>query len=133
MEVTGQQRMYLDTNILIYLLEQHGTYSRQVAQALEESTQSAEKLVTSTITVTEFLAGTAASSLSTLQMIPRLLFISLDEALAEQAALLQRKNNLQIGDAIHLATAIENQAKVFFTNDKQLAKIAQRYMNIKQL
>lgn len=125
--------IYLDTNILIYLLEQHDTYSNLVAEALEESAKSNVTLVTSTVTVTEFLAGTAPSSLATLHKVPRLQFISLSENLAEQAALLQRENNLQIGDAIHLATAIERQVEVFFTNDKQLAKIAKKYLVVKTI
>jgi predicted nucleic acid-binding protein len=125
--------MYLDTNILIYLLEQHETYSEAVAQTLEEATQDSGTLITSAITVTEFLAGTASSSLETLRKVPQLQFISLDDSLAEQAALLQRKNNLQIGDAIHLATALGQQADTFFTNDKHLAKIAKSYLAVQQL
>lgn len=125
--------MYLDTNILIYLLERHETYSNLVAKVLEESAKSNAPLLTSTITVTEFLAGTVSSNLATLHKIPRLQFISLGESLAEQAALLQKENNLQIGDAIHLATAIEQRVDVFFSNDKQLVRIAKKYLAVKQL
>ena len=98
--------MYLDTNILIYLLERHDTYSELVAAALEESVAAGGTLITSVVTITELLAGTASSSLETLQRVPRLELIALNENIAEQAALLQRKNKIQIGDAIHLATAI---------------------------
>lgn len=125
--------MYLDTNILIYLLERHDTYSELVAAALEQATKAHDSLVTSAITVTEFLAGTVSSNLGTLHKVPRLRFVSLDESLAEQAALLQRESNLKIGDAIHLATAIEHRAETFFTNDRQLAKIAKKYLPVKQL
>lgn len=125
--------VYLDTNILIYLFEQHDTYSELVAKLLEDYTKNGETLITSTITVTEFLAGTTASTLKTLQTVPRLHFIPLSESLAEQAALLQRKGSLQIGDAIHLATALGQQASTFFTNDKQLAKMAKDYMSVRHL
>jgi len=125
--------MYLDTNILIYLLEQHNDYSERVADVLEEIAHNNGQLVTSVITVTEFLAGTESSSLVTLQKVPRLQFAHLSEGLAEKAACLQNKESLQIGDAIHLATALEQGADTFFTNDKQLAKIAKNYMKIEQL
>ena len=122
--------LYLDTNILIYLFELHDPYSKQVATILEESTNNGMQLVTSTITVTEFLAGTTSSSLEILHKVPNLNIIPVDENLAEQAAILQRKNNLKIGDSIHLATAIKQEAKAFFTNDKKLSKVVEKYMSV---
>ena len=121
---------YIDTNILIYLFEQHDPYSMQVANILEESTKEAKLLVTSAITVTEFLAGTNRSNLETLYQVPSLTIINLDERLAEQAAMLQRKHKIQIGDSIHLATAIQQQVESFFTNDKFLSKIVENYMKV---
>lgn len=120
--------IYLDTNILIYLFELHDPYSKQVASKLEQFTNEGSQLITSAITVTEFLAGTVSSSLETLRQVPNLNIISLDEQLAEQAAMLQRKHKIQIGDSIHLATATQGRAKVFFTNDIQLSKIAEKYI-----
>ncbi len=124
---------YLDTNILVYLLERHAGYSERVAGSLEELSQGGGSFITSSVTVTEFLAGTVSSSLDTLRQVPKLAFIELDEALAEKAALLQRKENLQIGDAIHLATAIKSGAKLFFTNDQKLARVATNYLTVKTL
>lgn len=125
---------YTDTNILIYLLEGHEQYASIVADLLKQFTEQNGQLITSVITITEFLAGTTASSLETLHRIPRLQFISLDEALAESAAQLQRKHPaMHIGDAVHLATALESRATLFFTNDKLLAKIASEYMKVKSL
>ena len=124
--------LYLDTNILIYLLEGHEAYAEAVASMLGEYTSSGSLLVTSTITITEFLAGTDSIGLSVLRQIPRLQFIVLDELLAERAALLKIKEGLQIGDAIHLATAIQQEAD-FFTNDKILARAAKEYTSVKTL
>ena len=124
---------YVDTNILIYLLEQHFMYSELVAEVLDEVTRDKGILITSVIAITEFLAGTDSSSLETLQRIPQLSFIPLNENLAEQAVHLQRKNNLQIGDAIHLATALEQRADALFTNDKLLAKIAKSHITVREL
>lgn len=122
--------LYLDTNILIYLFELHDPYSKKVATILEEFTESGKQLLTSAITVTEFLAGTTSSSLETLHRVPRLNIIPVDENLAEQAAKLQRKNSIKIGDSIHLATAIQQKTEAFFTNDKRLTKIVEKYIPV---
>jgi predicted nucleic acid-binding protein len=100
---------------------------------LEELSENNGSFITSTITITEFLAGTTSSNLSTLHMIPKLTFILLEEEVAEQAALLQRKNKLQIGDAIHLATALSQNTDLFFSNDKELNKVVSGFITIRQL
>ncbi len=125
--------VYIDTNILVYLLEQHDQYSHAVASILEAFSQENSLLVTSVITITEFLAGTTSSNLETLHRVPRLQLVALDETLAEQAAQLQRQTGLQIGDAIHLATALHQQASLLFTNDKLFAKQAAKFIKIKTL
>ena len=125
--------MYVDTNILIYLFELHDPYSQQVASMLEKNSQEGKLLMTSVITITEFLAGTISSTLETLRQVPNLDFITLDEDLAEQSAILQRKHKLQIGDSIHLASAIKNNAETFLSNDKQLLKVAEKYMSVRSL
>lgn len=122
--------LYIDTNILIYLFELHEPFSKQVASLLDDYASKGMVLVTSAITVTEFLAGTVSSNLETLHMVPNLSIVSLTESLAEQAALLQRENKVNIGDAVHLATAIHQNTEAFFTNDRSLAKTAKKYMPI---
>jgi predicted nucleic acid-binding protein len=122
--------LYIDTNILIYLFELHDPYSKKVATILEEFTDSGNQLVTSAVTVTEFLTGTTLSSLETLHKVPKLNIISVNENIAEQAAILQRKNSIKIGDSIHLATAIQQKTEAFFTNDKRLTKIVEKYIPV---
>jgi predicted nucleic acid-binding protein len=126
--------IYVDTNILIYLLEGHQQYGKFIAESLDELTAQGDSLISSVITITEFLAGNAVSSLKTLEQVPRLRFVNLDMALAKYAATLQRKHPaLHIGDAVHLATAIQQQANLLFTNDKILAKTAAGYLKVKSL
>lgn len=126
--------IYLDTNILIYLLEGHEQYGTQVAAILEGYATQRREFITSSVTVTEFLAGTSCSDLATLQQIPGLQFVALDETTAEQAAFLQRTHeSLRIGDAIHLATAIRQQAACLLTNDKLLAGVATEYLAVETL
>jgi predicted nucleic acid-binding protein len=125
--------LYLDTNVLIYLLEGHRSYAGGVADTLESQTQAGEPLVTSIITVAEFYAGTKSEDLTLLRQIPRLQFIVLNMEVAEQAALIQKNEKLLIGDAIHLATAIWRKADTFFTNDKALARAAGKYLAVMPL
>lgn len=122
--------IYLDTNILIYLFENHASYSEKVASKMEKYVAVGEKFITSSITVTEFLAGTESSSLGTLNQVPNLTIVTLDENLAEQAAVLQRKSQIKIGDSIHLATALHFQSSAFFTNDKNLTKVAEKFIKV---
>ena len=122
--------LYLDTNILIYLFEKHDRFSNQVASILEKYTNQNKQLITSVITVTEFLASTTSSTLQTLHQVPNLSIIFLDSTLAEQAAQLQRKEKINIGDAIHLATALQHNALSFFTNDRPLSKIVEKYIPV---
>lgn len=110
--------LYIDTNILIYLFELHDPYSKKVATILEEFTNDGKQLATSAVTVTEFLEGATQSSLEIVHKVPRLNIIPFDENLAEQAAILQRKSGIKIGDSIHLATAIQQKSEAFFTNNK---------------
>jgi len=125
--------VYVDTNILIYLLEKHERYSDLAVKALEEFSEHNSGLLTSVITITEFLAGTRTSTPATLHLVPQLQFAMVNESIAEQAALLQRSQRLQIGDAIHLATAIKQKADLFFTNDKQLAKAVAKFIKVRSL
>ena len=79
-------------------------------------------LVTSTLTITEFLAGTSGSTRVSLDSVPGLSFWPLDDEVAELAAHHQRQSKLHIGDAIHLATAVAAKAQGIVTNDRQLAR-----------
>jgi predicted nucleic acid-binding protein len=125
--------VYLDTNILVYLLEQHGALSTRVADILDTLRAENNSFVTSTMTITEFLAGTKSSSLATLLSIPQLDIHPLSEETAARAGDLQRKNGLQIGDAIHLAAALQANADLLLTNDRKLAKIAKKHLPVQTL
>ncbi|MEO6760861.1 MAG: type II toxin-antitoxin system VapC family toxin [Candidatus Saccharimonadales bacterium] len=124
--------VYLDSNILIYLFEHHPQFGRQVADIIS-GLQPTNRFICSTLTVTECLAQVTKITLKTFHELPQLDLIPLDEAVANQAATLQRDANLRIGDAIHLATALQEKADLFLTNDLQLAKIAQKYLKVQIL
>ncbi len=123
--------LYVDSNIFIYLFENHPTYGVAVADLL--SGDQHQELVSSTLVLVECLAQTKDISPDTFRAIPRLRLTAVDEQVAERAARLQRTTDLRIGDAIHLATALTCQADRFFTNDRQLAKAARPYIEVVSL
>lgn len=125
--------IYLDTNVLIYLMEDHGPISLKVADSLQSWRSNKQAFGTSVITITEFLAGTKTNDRTVLQQVPHLDFYMVDQVCAEQAASLQSHHQISIGDALHLATAILHKADCLYTNDRQLAKVAKDYLTVKTL
>lgn len=125
--------VYIDTNILIYLFEDHPDYGRKVADELTSLKEQNQPLICSTLLIAECLAGTNGVTLATLNNTANLHFVHLDEVMAEKAASLQQETSLRIGDAIHLATALVQEADMLFTNDLPFAKIAAKYLPVKTL
>lgn len=123
--------VYLDTNVVIYLLENNPRYGRQIAQRLSELTAKGESFVSSTILVTEFLAGTTGATYKSLAQFTDLVFEDVNLNIARKAADYQRRYGLLVGDAIHLATATElRQVSKLLTYDKQLAKAAAKHLTV---
>lgn len=123
--------VYLDTNAVIYLLENNPKYGHQIAQRLSEFTAEGEKFVSSTILVTEFLAGTTGATYKDLAQFTDLTFVDVSQNIARKAADHEREHGLVLGDAIHLATATEiMDVSAFITYDRQLAKAASKYVKV---
>lgn len=119
--------IYVDTNILIYLLEPTALTTR-VAELFDQIIESGESPISSTILVVEFLTGTKGSDASILLDLPSFRFVDLDAAIATKAAELQRESKLTLGDACHLATALVSGCTKLITNDIGFAKIARHYI-----
>lgn len=123
--------VYIDTNIIVYLLEGTDNFGQKVAAKLTAFQDAGRSLVTSSITITEFLAGTPDNAaFSSLETMPGLTFIDVTKNIALRAAELQRLHKLTIGDAIHLASCLEYRSKSLFTNDVKLSNIAKGYVEV---
>lgn len=123
--------VYLDTNVIIYLLEDHPDYGRQTAKKLADLKTEGQSFIASTILATEFLAGSTATSFNDLARVTDLTFEDVSLEIARSAAIHQQEHGLAMGDAIHLATAtILSQVSTFFTYDKQLADAAAKYLKV---
>ena len=121
--------IYLDTNIFIYLFEVHPGFTEKTAQLLARLEQD-NTFACSTLSLTECLAQVTPISHDTFLALPKLHIAPLDEKIAVRAGQLQRDSKLHIGDAIHLATALELGCTKLLTNDLAFAKIARKHLEI---
>ncbi len=119
--------VYVDTNILIYLLEKNERYVDGLILTMEQLLTEGQTFLTSVLTLSEFLAKRLDSSPTMFDDVQALSLAAIDETIACKAGLLQRQHTLKIGDALHLATSIERGCQTFFTNDAHLASIAAAY------
>lgn len=123
-------RVYWDTNLFIYLHEEHPEFGPLVQRAYEALIARNDTLCTSVFTVGEVLTlpirmkderSTAAISDSMMSGEVELLPFTL--AMAQRYAKIRAESALKAADAIHLATAIETRVSLFVTNDRQLQKV----------
>jgi uncharacterized protein len=127
---------YLDSCILIYLLEGRDAQQESVRSAVEH--RGIEALVKSDLVSMECLAvpmRNADSSLETQYRATLATFQSaiLTTAVFERAARLRAEHRLKTPDAIHLAAAIEHECDEFWTNDRRLAEAAADSLTIRVL
>ena len=122
--------IYLDTNILIYLFENHQEYASKVAAFLDENQKNDTPLITSVISVTELTAGNQNITIDTLKLLQSLKIVPVDETIASLAGDLIAQDKMHIGDAIHFATALNAKCNAIYTNDDYLAKKASKKLKI---
>lgn len=131
MSLRGHDRIALDSNVLIYLLEGDPRFAEAAAMVIDAIERGEAQAVFASIGLVEVLTGPArtgdavafertAAALRELTI----RVIGLDPALATDAAWLQGALALTIADAIHLATARRAGATAFITNDRRLRSIA---------
>lgn len=128
-----------DTNILIYALEGQSQWS-DPAQAIVRQGEH-DSAVLSILAWQELLTGAALNNRDTNQLATILdtfsntQFVDVTQSICRIAVSLTQQFGHQLYgyDAIHLATAIEYKANVFYTNDKQLLKIHLDQLEIKVL
>jgi predicted nucleic acid-binding protein len=127
------RRVGLDSNVLIYLLEDAGSLGTKAGDLLDAIAQGRPEGVLATIGVAEVCAGPAsagdaalveryADELGSLDNI-RLIALSTDVAAA--AAALRGAGAMSLADAIHLASARSAGATAFVTNDRRIKSVPQ--------
>jgi len=125
----GLSRIFFDTNLFIYLLEDAGERGTRVANLVERLSERRDELLTSTLTLAEVLvkplaqgdhawAGRYEKLLGT----PGVTVLSFDRPSARIYAQLRQDKTLKPPDAIQLSCAAAAKCDLFITNDTRLSQ-----------
>jgi predicted nucleic acid-binding protein len=122
------KRAYLDTNIIIYLMEGYEVFERQLLDIRDGLAAGEIELVTSELTLCEALVVPFRENDSALITTYRQ-FIeesgafdlrSTNREIYVRASLYRAQFGMKTPDAIHVATALEANCDIFLTNDRPL-------------
>jgi len=123
-------RIFWDSMIAVYLLEDHPQFAPRVMQILERSLKRNDLLFTSYLALGEILAGIAKSPQpEKTQQVKAVLeeigfsYLPFDSGAVEPFSQLRAKQKLKVADCIHLACAASAGIDLFLTGDKQLLKL----------
>jgi len=119
------RRIYLDTNIVIYVIEGYAQYAAQVQALLDAMDAGEVSVVTSELTLAEVLVGPLKTGDVAIQQTYRSFLTStatveiplISRDILEEAAQLRVNTKLKLPDAIHLATSLRFRCDSFLTND----------------
>lgn len=126
--MTDFKRIYLDTSPIIYYLEHSSLYMEKIKHFFEMCLDHKIEIVTSTITIEEYLVFPYASgrvefadNFKRFIKYMNIQVVDIDSEIAEQAAKIRgRFKNFKAMDSLQIAAAIVSKCDMFFTNDKQL-------------
>lgn len=126
----NNQCIALDTNVFIALFSREVLGKKVVPIIDAAANQGKLELIASVLSFAEcavkpYQEGNwmALDQIKLMFQMPHLTLFPVDDRVAEEAARIRAIYNFKMPDAIHLATAIIQQADVFLTNDYKLATI----------
>lgn len=122
-------RIYWDTMLFVYWLEDHPVYAKRIQQILSKMDERQDRLCTSAFTAGEVLvgpyklgaSGTARQILEVFDS-PLVEIIPYTLATADLYARIRADHGVPPADAIHLASASQVRTDLFLTNDLDLTK-----------
>lgn len=125
-EKLGGQRVYIDTNVFIYFLSHHPVWFEASARIINACAESRIFGFTGDAAVAEAMVGAykhADPNLATQfkQFFSQKNFLTIakhDAQIFDLAAQLVARGEVKFIDALHMATAMQNQCPYFVTNDK---------------
>jgi predicted nucleic acid-binding protein len=125
----GVSRVFWDTNLFIYLLEDPGPRAARVASVRERMLERADELCTSTLTLGEVLVKPVEQGRDALRrryedvLSKTARLIPFDRDTARRYAEIRRDRGIRPPDAIQLACAAQVGTDLFITNDDRLSRL----------
>lgn len=119
-------RIFWDTNVYIYLLEDYGPWSAAVASLRSKMMERRDELITSALTLGEILVKPTAAGETELcrkyvkHLTSASLIVPFDVEAAKRYAVLRCDRSLRVPDAMQLACAGIARVDLFVTNDNRL-------------
>jgi len=120
-------RVFLDSNIFIYLIEDRGALGRQAGELLERLSSRRDEVITSVLTLGEVLTKPLQKERPDLvDMYERALSspgmetMAFDRNAARVYARIRLDKTIKAPDAIQLAVAATSKCDLFVTNDQRL-------------
>lgn len=129
--ISKYKRVGLDSMEFIYFLEDNPQFGALSEVIFELAERNKITVISSILVLIEVLTGYHRANDKTseqefkqmMKEFPNIEVYDLDNNLINKVVNLRTKYNIKTPDAIHIATAIENKAEAFITNDKLLSKI----------
>jgi predicted nucleic acid-binding protein len=122
-------RIFFDTNLFIYLLEDSGARGSKVSGIVERISGRRDELLTSTLTLAEVLVKPLsvgdrvwADRYEKLLNTPGVSLLTFDRAAARIYAQLRQDKTMRPPDAIQLSCAASAKCDLFITNDERLSR-----------
>ena len=120
------RRIGLDTNVIIYYIEEHPVFLKKVEPLIDRIVEGKAIGITSYVTLLELLVKPIKEERFDLVeqyktiLMTQLEMVPLDESVSLRAAELRAKYGIKTPDAIQLASVISKNGDVFITNDDRL-------------
>lgn len=121
-------RIFWDTNLFIYLIEDYGERSERVVHLRQRMLERGDELVTSTLSLGEVLVRPLEAGRDDLReayeraLIAGALLLPFDRQAARHYAHVRRDRSIRPPDAIQLACAAAGGVDLFVTNDDRLSR-----------
>jgi len=126
-----RRRVYLDTNLFIYLLEGYPDFADVLRALYTRIDQGEQEAVTSELTIAEVLVkplidGNRRLAQAYMQAVQSRGAFRVEPvrwSVLTEAARLRAEGGLKLPDAIHMATAMLTGCAMFLTNDERLRDV----------
>jgi predicted nucleic acid-binding protein len=119
------QNVYFDANIFIYLLEGSDNYSQSLSDITSLIANNQISVVCSDLVYTEMLPYHAKRNnhkaiAHIIDFLDNFQIVRLSREIAIHAGILRGETGMKTPDALHVATAINQQCDIFLTNDARV-------------